>query len=573
MKSSNDLRTLLRSIDHKSYPAYKSIAGGYQFAKYQLFIDHVQGDPFASPSSLHIEIPHKAAGFPEAYFKKDCSRIALQDYLTRLFASKVEDYNFKAKGSGKSGLIAITRCGQEVLERSACQITDSKIIVRFHVGFPAFGRTINAGELEKILFEFLPPCVENSFLFSKLDGKRVEQAVFLAEDQEAVRNILKEENLIGFVANGAILPRKSGVSDLPMKDSVAFVSPKSMERTFLLPHKGEITGMAVPAGITLIVGGGYHGKSTLLSALQMGVYNHISGDGREFVITDNTAVKLRAEDGRSIRNVDISLFINDLPNKKDTSCFSTPDASGSTSQAAGVVEGIEANARLFLIDEDTSATNFMVRDDFMQQVISREKEPITPFLERARDLFEEAGISTVLVAGSSGAFFYIADKILQMDCYHPMDITEQVKGLCKDHMAPRIQAPGFGLPDFKQRKLSADRKMGQDRQERRSDSRRRDTMKVKTMGRDAFSIDKELVDLRYVEQLADSEQTSALAHLLRYGLEQVIDGRKTIQQIVEILWELIEKKGWEPFCGSYVPCGLAKPRKQELFACLNRFRG
>ena len=323
----------------------------------------------------------------------------------------------------------------------------------------------------------------------------------------------------------------------------------------------------------MIVGGGYHGKSTLLSALQMGVYNHISGDGREFVITDNTAVKLRAEDGRSIRNVDISLFINDLPNKKDTSCFSTPDASGSTSQAAGVVEGIEANARLFLIDEDTSATNFMVRDDFMQQVISREKEPITPFLERARDLFEEAGISTVLVAGSSGAFFYIADKILQMDCYHPMDITEQVKGLCKDHMAPRIQAPGFGLPDFKQRKLLADRKMGQDRQERRGDSRRRDTMKVKTMGRDAFSIDKELVDLRYVEQLADSEQTSALAHLLRYGLEQVIDGRKTIQQIVEILWELIEKKGWEPFCGSYVPCGLAKPRKQELFACLNRFRG
>lgn len=581
MKSSNELRTLLRSIDHKSYPAYKSLAGGYQFGIYQLFIDHVQGDPFASPSSLHMEISHKEAGFPEIYYKAGCSRIALEDFLTRQFASQVEDFNFKAKGSGKSGLIAITRCGQEVLERSACQITDTKVIVRFHVGFPAFGRTINAGELEKILFDFLPRCAEKSFLFSRLDKKKVEQAVFLAEDQEAVRQILKEEHLAGFVANGSVLPRKSGVSDLPMRDSVPFTSPRSMERTLTLPHRGEIKGMAVPAGITLIVGGGYHGKSTLLDALQMGVYNHIAGDGREFVITDQTAVKLRAEDGRSIRNVDISLFINDLPNKKDTTSFSTPDASGSTSQAAGVVEGIESGSHLFLIDEDTSATNFMVRDDFMQQVISREKEPITPFLERARELYEKADISTILVAGSSGAFFYIADKILQMDCYRPIDITDRVKELCKEHKAPRIQAPGFAIPDFKRSLATARGKRGENiydlkyaHNERKNGGvRRHDSMKVKTMGRDGFSLDRENVDLRYVEQLADSEQTSGLAYLLRYGLEQVIDGKKTVQQTVQILWDLLERKGWEPFCGAYIPCGLAKPRKQEIFACLNRFRG
>ncbi|HBN55500.1 MAG TPA: isopentenyl-diphosphate delta-isomerase, partial [Lachnospiraceae bacterium] len=336
MKSSNDLRTMLRSIDHKSYPAYKSLAGVYQYQNFTLSIDHVQGDPFASPSSLHVEIPHKAAGFPTAYYEKDCSRIALQDFLTRQFASQFEDYNFKAKGSGKSGLLSITRCRQEVLDRSACQISENKIVARFHVGFPALGRTINAGELEKILFDFLPRCVENSFYYRKLDAKKVEAAIFLAEDQEALRNILTEEKLSAFVANGSILPRKSGVSDLPLKDSVLFTSPASMERTFTLPHKGKITGMAIPQGITLIVGGGYHGKSTLLEALQNGVYNHIAGDGREFVITDDTAVKLRAEDGRSIRNVDISLFINDLPNKKDTESFSTPDASGSTSQAAGV---------------------------------------------------------------------------------------------------------------------------------------------------------------------------------------------------------------------------------------------
>ena len=580
MKSSNELRTLLRSIDHKSYPAYKSLAGAYHFGSFILSIDHVQGDPFASPSSLHVEIAHKDAGFPAAYYAKNCSRIALQDFLTRKLSSLFEDFNFKAKGSGKSGLMSITRCGQEVLERSACQITDTKIIGRFHIGFPAFGRTINAGELEKILFDFLPRCVESCFFFRRLDVKKVESTVFLAEDQAAVREMLIQEGLVAFVANGSVLPRKSGVSDLPLKDSIPFTSPSSMERTFVLPHKGEITGMAIPKGITLIVGGGYHGKSTLLEALQMGVYNHIAGDGREFVITDDTSVKLRAEDGRSIRNVNISLFINDLPNKKDTSCFSTPDASGSTSQAAGVMEGVEANTRLFLIDEDTSATNFMVRDDFMQQVISRKKEPITPFLERARDLYEKAGVSTILVAGSSGAFFYIADKILQMDCYRPVDITDHVKSLCKDHTAPRIQAPDFMIPDFI-RSLPPANRNGRDgrrgyggRNGRGgSGDNRHEHMKVKTFGRDSFSLDKETIEMRYVEQRADSEQTNALAHLLRYGLEQVIDGKRTVRQAVQILYDILDKQGWEPFCSSYVPCGLAKPRKQEIFSCINRFRG
>ena len=558
MKTSNDLRTLLRSIDRKGYPAYKSLAGSYQFGSYVLYIDHVQGDPFASPSSLHVEISHSRAGFPAGYYQKAAGRIALQDFLTRHLSAQFEQYNFKAKGSGKSGLLSITGCGQTVLERSACQVTRDGIIARFHVGFPAFGRTINAGELEKILFEFLPKSVENSLFYKRLEAKKVESAICLAEDQEALRAILKEEKLVAFVANGAILPRKSGVSDLPMREGIAFVSPPSMERTFQLPHLGEITGMAIPQGITLIVGGGYHGKSTLLEALQMGVYNHIAGDGREFVLTDDTAIKLRAEDGRAIRNVNISMFINDLPNKKDTTDFSTPDASGSTSQAAGVIESIEAGGRLLLIDEDTSATNFMVRDDFMQRVISREKEPITPFLERAVDLYRQAGVSTILVAGSSGAFFYIADRILQMDSYHPVDITENVKKLCGQYQAPRTQAPGFALPKF-------------DRVIKAANSHH-EHMKVKTLGCDNILLDKDSVDVRLVEQLTDVEQTNALAHMMRYGIERVIDGRKNLHQVVEQIYEQYERTGWEAFSGSFVPCGLARPRKQELYACFNRYR-
>ena len=274
----------------------------------------------------------------------------------------------------------------------------------------------------------------------------MENTIFLAEDQAYIREELKKRSLVAFVNDGAILPRESGISSKPMKGSVTFSSPESLRVTMALPHKGKITGMGIPKGITLIVGGGYHGKSTLLNALELGVYNHIQGDGREYVITDSTAQKLRSEDGRFVKDVDISLFINDLPNKKDTTCFSTEDASGSTSQAAGIVEGIEAGSKVFLLDEDTSATNFMVRDTFMQHVISREKEPITPFLERARDLYEKEEISTILVAGSSGAFFHIADTVIQMDNYMPVDITAKVRELCRDYPLNENTAAGFKAP-------------------------------------------------------------------------------------------------------------------------------
>lgn len=589
MKTSDELRTLLRSIDHKSYPAYKSLAGGWRYPSFSLYIDHVQGDPFASPSAVHIELPLSYTRLPSDYYAKDCMRIALQDFLTRKLSEQFEQYNFKAKGSGKSGLLSISRCGQRVLERSACRITGESLILRFHIGFPAFGRTINAGELEKILFDFLPRCVENSLLYRNLDHKEVEEIVFLAEDQQEIRSFLRKEGLVSFVANGSILPRKSGVSQLPMKDSIPFRSPESMERTISLPHHGDISGMAIPQGVTLIVGGGYHGKSTLLSAIQDGVYNHIEGDGRELVITEDTAMKLRAEDGRSIQNVDISLFINDLPNKKDTRRFSTEDASGSTSQAAGVIESIESGSRLFLMDEDTSATNFMVRDAFMQQVISRDKEPITPFIERVRDLYETAGISTIMVAGSSGAFFYIADHILLMDCYRAVDITEQVKTLCAEQPAIHTTVPEFLLPEF-QRVLPAYRRKQADRPDyrggknagkntgRNSDrtetgTSRHEHMKIKSSGVEAFSLDKETVSVRYLEQLVDSEQTTALAYLLRYCLEQVIDGKRTVQESMQLVMEALESGDWSKFCSPYIPCGLAKPRVQELYACLNRFRG
>lgn len=584
MKQADDLRRLLESIDHKSYPAYKSAQGAYAFGGYILSIDHVQGDPFASPSKVSVTISHQKAGYPASLFDTPWKRIAFEDYLVRQFAGEIARFNFKAKGSGKSGLIATSNPGPEILSRTACQCDEKGITARFEVGFPAFGRTINSGELIKILFDFLPKCVQNVFFYRSRNPKEVQAVADLAEDQHFIRQELRRLDLAAFVADGSVLPRESGVSSRPMKGAVAFYTPESLKVTLNLPHKGATSGMGIRRGITLIVGGGYHGKSTLLKALELGVYNHIAGDGREYVITDETALKLRAEDGRSINNVDISMFINDLPNGRDTRCFSTLDASGSTSQAAAVIEGIEAGARTFLIDEDTSATNFMLRDELMQQIISRDKEPITPFIERARDLYEKAGISTIMVAGSSGAYFYIADTVIQMDCYRPFDITRSVKEACARYgQDPTTSAPGFALPSGG-RKLSIaspsapshGRGNGRGGSFRggREDSRREERIKTKVFGKDSLQVGKEQVDLRFVEQLIHSEQTAALAQMMRYCVEKQLFSRCSVSQIVDLLTKEIQKGGLTAINdASYGVMGLCMPRVQEIFACLNRYRG
>lgn len=571
------LRQLLLSIHRKSYPAYKSLKGSYRFQTYTLSIDHVQGDPFASPSNVSVKIPLKASGFPASYYACYETRIALQDYLTRKFYAQIARYNFKAKGSGKSGLLATSHPGQEILERTACEITNTEIIARFEVGFPANGRTINATELEKILFDFLPSCIEAVFYYRNLNAKEVEDVIFLAEDQMYIRKQLPKLGLVGFVANGSVLPRESGVSSRPLKNGIPFTSPSSLAVTLTLPHKGTLTGMGIRKGITLIVGGGYHGKSTLLNALEAGVYNHIAGDGREYVITEDTALKLRAEDGRCIKNVDISLFINDLPNKKDTHTFSTENASGSTSQAANVIEGMEAGSNVFLMDEDTTATNFMVRDTLMQQIITRDKEPITPFLERIRDIYEQAGISTILVAGSSGAYFYAADTILQMDCYQTLDITEKVAQACKHSDAPALSAPNFALPVFQRTIFLSGANTGRTNTRRKNSHGSRnhgeERIKTKTLGKDAFMIDRQTVDLRYVEQLADSEQTAFLAQLLKYVLKHDTS-EKSIREVVEMLELRIKNEGLGSILdSSYISCGFALPRSLEIYACFNRYRG
>ena len=428
MKTQDELKRQLRQIDRKGYKAYKTLEGEYRFGSYLLCIDHVQGDPFATPSRVRLRYQNR---IPEEYFESRHRKTAAEDYLLRRLHRNLRSGGKERRGSGKSGLITACRVGQEILERTAVLLSPETIEARLEIGFPAYGRTIAAGELEEILFVSLPEIARKTFSFDAGMKRELEETAALADDQQYIREALAKQGLAAFLADGSILPRESGVSQRTHEGSGPFRSPESAAVTLQLPHRGPTRGMGIRQGITVIVGGGYHGKSTLLKAVERGVYNHISGDGREYVITEIDIRIVRAEEGRCIHQVDISLFISNLPSRADTEAFVTENASGSTSQAANTVEALACGSRVLLIDEDTSATNFMVRDDRMARLVEDRKEPITPFIRFIRSLYTDLGVSTILVAGSSGAYLSVADTVLQMDCYEAREVTKKAKELAE----------------------------------------------------------------------------------------------------------------------------------------------
>ena len=560
MNRIEDLRRMLQRIDHKSYGMYKSLAGAYDCGRYVLHIDHVQGDPFASPSRLRFEIKKASHGFPEEYWNTRNRKLALEDQVLRRFNGFLRKMDRGNMGSGKSGRISTCRTGQKVMERIAVTFSENRMELRFEMGFPARGRTILADEMNRLVFDILPKLAQGCLLYKNWDAKsreRLQAAIDLADDQEALREELVRRHLAAFVADGAVLPRESGVSDLPMRDAVAFRSPETLRMEISLPHKGKITGMGVPEGITVIVGGGYHGKSTLLKALEQGVYNHIAGDGREYVVSRDYAMKIRAEDGRSVLHTDISLFINHLPNGQDTTDFSTENASGSTSQAANLIEALETGSRLLLLDEDTSATNFMIRDKVMARLVSDDREPITTLLRHIRSLYEKHGISFVIVVGSSGDYLSVADHVLQMDHYETKDVTQAARAICREEQIDSQYPAGeLTFPVFSRALQPA----------------RAGRLKMKAMGTDTVLIDREAVDVRYLEQLSDDGQTVGLAYLMNWILTNQ-KAKMPVAGLLDEIYDQIEKKGFGTFVPPNYSCGHpVLPRKQELFACLNRYR-
>ncbi|MFQ4140436.1 ABC-ATPase domain-containing protein [Nodosilinea sp. PGN35] len=562
MATSNDLYNQLQRLDGQSYGAYKSLKGAYDFSNFALHIDHVQGDPFAAPSRVRVVVPQTVAGFPQNLRELPCRAVALADFLTRQFYWATQRQE-RGAGSGKSGLIGIVRPSQAVLERSAARVSAEAVELRFTVGLPAFGRRIAGRQAADLLCQRLPQLVEETLLYEALDAQAIQRHVDAVEDAEVLRSQLSTLHLVAFVADGAILPRRSGVDERPLADqAIPFTSPESLRVTLHCPHAGAVTGMGIPAGITLIVGGGYHGKSTLLRAIEAGVYNHIPGDGREQVVSDPLAVKVRAEDGRSIAGVDISPFIGSLPQGKSTRNFSTPNASGSTSQAANIVEAMEAGATALLVDEDTSATNFMIRDRRMQALIAKDREPITPFIDKVRQLYTEYGISTVLVMGGSGDYFDVADTAIALDEFVPQDVTAQAKAIATQYKTERAPEGGQSFGRLTPRTIRPDSI---------DPSKGRHSVKLRARDVDQLQIGTEAIDLSAVEQLVESGQVRAIAEAIVYAQRYHLGRGKSMAEAIAAVITDVEQYGLD--CLTDWPVGdLVSFRGLELAAAINRLR-
>lgn len=563
-QTTTDLQRSLHRIDGKGYPAYKDIRGHYDFDYFTLFIDHIQGDPFAAPSRLRVRLPMSVAAFPADSRSNHSRLIALRDFLARAFASHCRALSDRSRGSGKSGLIAMDTPGQEILERSAIIITNDFVEARFVVGLPARGRRVLGQQAAAMLMSDVPAIVEATLKYPNLNRERLAAHLNAAEDADALRAQLPALGLVAFVADGSILPRQSGVDDRPLRDdqAISFHSPGSLQVEVALPHAGRVTGMGIPTGVTLIVGGGYHGKSTLLSALERGVYNHIPGDGRELVVTDPSAVKIRAEDGRRVEGVDIRPFINNLPDHSNAAAFRSDNASGSTSQAANIIEALEVGARLLLLDEDTCATNLMIRDARMQALVEKPGEPITPFVDRVRQLADERGVSTILVLGGSGDYFDVADTIIRMEAYMPRDVTAEAKAIARRHPTGRrveITGPWPDSPPRIPVASSLDPRKG------------KRAVSIKARALRAVLFGTEEIDMTAVAQLVDEGQVRAIGQALNLARERFMQPGRSLAQVVEAVMQEIAQKGLDALdsrqSGDYVAF-----RPYELAAALNRLR-
>lgn len=554
----------LRRLDGRGYKAYKAIRGAYDAGDFALHIDHVQGDPFAEPSRLRAIIPPHTAALPEWAVRDAARRIAAADFLNRTFHDALRRTR-RSRGSGSSGELTVLRPGQQVLVRASLAVHhDGTVEARFRAGLPARGRTILGREAAALIGDDVVHAVRDGLRFTALDADALRTHVETVEDARALRAQLPEQGLVAFVADGALLPRRSGIDDRPLQQDVAvpFRSPDALRVTLRAPNAGPVPGMGVPRGVTLIVGGGFHGKSTLLRAIERGVYDHVPGDGRERVVTDADAVKVRAEDGRAVAGTDIGNFIGRMPGGADARSFVTANASGSTSQAASIVEAIESGARVLLLDEDTSATNFMIRDARMQSLIADEHEPITPFIDRARQLADERNISTIIVVGGSGDYFDVADTVIAMRQYEPDEVTAEAKRIAAALPTSRRTGGGPWTPVRTRVPLP----------DSIDPSRGRRDVDIRARTEDRVMFGTQEVELSAVEQIVEPAQARAMARAIAAARGTHIDGRSSIADALHAIMHDLVTRGLDAFQPEATG-ELAAFRIHELAAFLARIRG
>jgi len=572
----DELRPLLLGIDGRGYKSYKRLEGAWRYADFLLHVDHVQGDPYAAPTRVRLLLAPKVAGLPAAAYRGRARALGTAAFLARAFAEAARSRSIH-RGTGRSGEIAMEHPGQQTLPQTAVQVReDGSVEARFTLGLPAKVRRVAGTHAAGMLLDDVPRLVRDTLLAEAHDPASIELHAATNEDAASLRDALGEHGLVAFVADGAALPRRSGIDDRPLSkdETIPFRSPESLRVSIDLPNAGQVTGMGVRPGVTLIVGGGFHGKSTLLGALETGVYNHRPGDGRERVVTRADAVKIRAEDGRSVAGVDISAFIDGLPFGRDTHAFTSANASGSTSQAAAIIEALEAGSRLLLVDEDTSATNFMIRDRRMQLLVPGDREPITPFVDRVAELHRREGVSCVLVIGGSGDYLDVADTVVRMVDYGPEDATGEARGIAAENPTGRIpggaDSAGAGEPTKASTPIRPPpRRLAGGALDA---GRGRRGAYVRVPDERTLLFGEATIDLAAVEQLVSRAQTRAIGRAMAFLAERLASRDLAVPEALDLVEAAVAEGGLDALEPWQVG-DLAGFRRYELAATLNRLRG
>ena len=537
MDSIHILKKKIESINEKDYGAYQSLKGEYDYPRFKLLVEQIPKDPYAPPHTgrYRVIVKNDFMHHFNEIFNTKTSETAFRDFLARKFYDAAIKHSKGIRGTGNSGIITIAKPGQAILERNSVMADKKHIEVHFFIGLPANGRKINAKTCMTMLFEEISEIIVQALFPENLDIDALKKHMKTAEDAEYIRSGLEPLNLVAFIANDSVLPRRSGISDKPLDKNqvILFKSAESLEVELDVPHSGKIKGMGIPKGITLIVGGGYHGKSTLLNAIEMGIYNHIPQDGREKCISDFNTMKIRSYSGRYIEKVDISAFINNLPLQKNTTRFSAENASGSTSQAASIIEAIEAGTNVLLMDEDTCATNFMIRDQKMQRLIEKDDEPITTFIDKAEYLYLNKGISTILVLGGIGDYFDVSNHIIQMKNYLPIDVTTKAHEISHATINKRIYEGREHPISINERVPAKDCISPYNKYDKKS---------VYSTEISRIRFGRNMIDLYDLEQLIELSQTKAIAEAI-LSMSKCFDGKISLREMIQRLMADIDKNG------------------------------
>jgi len=561
-KKLKELDKCVRSLVGQRCTDFKDIAGSYDFGDFVLTIDYVPDDPARFPVRLSVGVPLERAKFPKNVFNTKSREIAARDFLTRTFGSCAIRYSLSVSGI-RGGRIYIDRHGQEILETSAVVVGNSFIEARFMVDLPVVrGKTLGTETLE-LFMNRIPKVVRMSLFFSTVDKDRLTSWLETVEDADNLRDMLKDRALAAFIADGSILSKRVSKKYQKFNEDkyVSFISPEELAMEIELPNRGKIRGMGIPAGVTLITGGMSHGKSTLIRALELGVYNHIPGDGRELVVTVPDAAGIRTEEGRRIEQVNISPFFPRILPAGDPEHYSTSFASAPVSQAAAIMEALDIGTSLLLIDEDTSAASLMVRDSRMQALVPKSDDPVIPLVDVLPALRDRLNVSSIVIAAGFGDYIDCADTVIVVKDFKLSVITEKAKRIANNLSTDRISESSLRLPRLGIRCPLAQSLEPMKAQQPESQMLR---------GRGSVQYGDELIDLSRVNQLVSQSQARGISRGIAM-VHRLMSGSNSLREAINKVITRIEQVGLDSLSNRCMG-DLAGFRAYELAAAVNRLK-